>query len=198
MCGRYIPNTEDEIMEIREILSQISIRLSQEEAMGLAGGGEVRPTQMAPVIRCGEAQPYVARMKWGFKKWDNVGQVINARSETACSSRFFGPHTGKGRCIVPAHGYLEWKKEPDGGKTKYIFEGEEPGCLLLAGLCRDAGGGAEFVILTKDADERIADIHDRMPLILAKDAVADWLGGRLPVHGIGHGMLCGVRARKAA
>jgi putative SOS response-associated peptidase YedK len=181
MCGRYIPNTEDEIMEIRQILSEISIRLSKAELEDLAAKGDIYPTQLAPVIMLNSGVPGVEKIKWGFTKWDNKGVIINGRSESVNSSPFFRPYAKANRCIIPAHGYYEWKTFPDQVKAKFEFSKEDKGSIFMAGLYRNTDNKKEFVILTKDANENIRIVHDRMPLMLPQHQVLNWLNGSLPI-----------------
>lgn len=178
MCGRYIPNTEEEIMEIRKILNQISIRLSQTEIDEITKRGEVYPTQSAPIIyKSGDAINF-ENAKWGFEKWDNSGAIINARCETVETNKFFSPYVKTNRCIVPAHGYLEWRKIENNLNVKYTFFNKNKGGLYLAGIYKPTPQ-REFVIITKNANEDIAEIHDRMPLLLRTDQLVDYLTGNL-------------------
>jgi len=177
MCGRYIPNTEEEIMEIREILRAISVRLSQSAVEEIPKKEDVFPTDVVPVILMSNGQPAVEKVKWGFARWDGKGIIINAKSETAANSRFFAPYVNHYRCVIPAHGYYEWKTLPDKKKIKFSFTDEKGGGIFMAGLYRLTNEGKEFVILTKPADENISDIHDRMPVMLTKDQLAAWLDG---------------------
>lgn len=75
------------------------------------------------------------------------------------------------RAVIPAAWFYEW----DRSKQKYTFyrKGREP--LFMAGCCRRYEDGDRFVILTTQANASMQPIHDRMPLILERDEVADWL-----------------------
>jgi putative SOS response-associated peptidase YedK len=188
MCGRYIPNTEEEIMEIREILRAISVRLSQSDnEITPKNDDQVFPTDVVPVILMSNGQPAVQMVKWGFAKWDGKGVIINAKSENAASSRFFAPFINHYRCVIPAHGYYEWKILPDKTKIKFSFTNEQGGGIFMAGLYRVTDEGKEFVILTRQADENITDIHDRMPVMLNKEQLSAWLDGSVKYHLINTG-----------
>jgi putative SOS response-associated peptidase YedK len=178
MCGRYIPNTEEEIMEIRDILSRISIRLSQLDLPEPADEPEVYPTQIAPIIVSSSDEFSLEKAKWGFAKWDNKGTIINAKSETLEVSSFFRAYAGN-RCIIPAHGYYEWETLADRKKIKYTFTDAATNGIFMAGVYRPGPAQKEFVILTKGADENLAFIHDRMPLILKKEQIKPWLCGTM-------------------
>lgn len=111
---------------------------------------------------------------------------FNARSETVAEKPMFRDAFRKGRCLVPAAGFYEWRTE---GSTKYpffIYPVSEDGICSLAGICTlktDPETGEEegsFSILTAPADARMAWIHNsklRMPLILRKEDEAAWLDG---------------------
>ena len=69
MCGRYTVLTEQEIIEIREILQEISMRIVKDEfGEYTERPGEIRPTNQAPVITAGKGGISFESLKWGFKK----------------------------------------------------------------------------------------------------------------------------------
>ena len=107
-------------------------------------------------------------MKWGYSGYGNT--VINARSETAFEKPMFRKSMQERRCLLPASGYYEWRRTPSGGKSKQkyaLYRAGQP-TIFMAGLWREEQGERlpVFVILTKAAGPGIADIHDRMPVIL--------------------------------
>lgn len=181
MCGRYIPNTEDEIMEIRDILSRISIRISQAQLNDLELSSDIYPSQIAPVISLNNGNMKIETSKWGFAKWDNKGIIINAKSETVESSKFFGRFAKNNRCVIPAHGYYEWKIISAKNKQKFEFINNNPSALFMAGLYKQTIDNCEFVILTKKANENLESIHERMPLILKPNQIESWLDGSLNI-----------------
>lgn len=86
----------------------------------------------------------------------------------------------KRRCIVPADGFYEWAKRPD-GKQPYYIHASDGSILAFAGLWErwtrpDNGESIDsFTIITTAANDRMRALHDRMPVILAPDATARWL-----------------------
>jgi putative SOS response-associated peptidase YedK len=116
-------------------------------------------------------------MKWGFSTSDGK-LIINARSETAEEKPMFKSAMANRRCLIPASGYFEWKKDGK-HKTKYAFHRSD-GMLYLAGCYREEKDSPlpTFVILTRNAVGDIIDIHDRMPVIVPKDKIDDWFGGK--------------------
>ncbi len=83
----------------------------------------------------------------------------------------------KGRCLIPATGFYEWQAVV-GAKAKrpWHFRLEDGGPFGFAGL-HVAGPGSEetAAMITTLANARVAPVHERMPVILAPDAEADWL-----------------------
>jgi len=171
--------TEDEIIEIREILKKLSLSLSKDEFLEYdEKGGEVFPTDTAPVITQNDTGIAFESAKWGFKRFDGKGVIINARSETIRTKSTFSKHLETGRCVVPAGEFFEWEKT-DSGKIKHYAKDRDGNLLFMAGLYRDHNNEREFVIITKEASGEIAKIHDRMPVILRTEQLEDWLSGRI-------------------
>ncbi len=167
MCGRFTIFSEDEIEEIREIIQDVSVLLSDEDKSVL--GRDAYPSSKIPVIT---KEKQLKLMEWGFQKWDDENKVIfNARSETVLTSRFFAPHVKAERCLIPAKSYYEWRKLPDKKSEKYRLFSEE-GILFIAGFKRIEKD--EVTMLTRDRAENIAFIHNRMPLILSKETALLW------------------------
>jgi putative SOS response-associated peptidase YedK len=173
MCGRYIANSEDEIMEIREILKQISMRLASDADVP-AALSEIFPTH--EVLFINKAFE-LTRAKFGLEKWDKKGVIINARSENY-ESNYFRQFAGN-RCIIPAHDYYEWQTMPDKKKIKYAFTTESKHGIFMAGIYDK---DSRFAVITKPAEEEIEFIHLRMPVIIRAEQAGDWLGGKLSMR----------------
>ncbi|MCL2377873.1 MAG: SOS response-associated peptidase [Defluviitaleaceae bacterium] len=181
MCGRYSAPAETDIIAICGILHDISLGIINDDFLEyVKTDDEVRPTNHAPVITClGNGTVSLQDMRWGFKKWDGKGgPVINARVETLTTKSMFAPLLKVGRMVVPANEYYEWKNIGR-DKIKYSIKDAGGNALFMAGLYREGDDGREFVIITKDANEGIAEIHKRMPVILHANQIADWLTGKL-------------------
>lgn len=179
MCGRYSALTEDEIIEIREILKKLSLHIVRDEFLEYnEENGEICPTDFAPVIVKNEKGIYFEKLKWGFKKWDDSGVIINARCETIKIRSTFSNLIKSSRCIVPTTGFFEWEKLKK-GKKKHFIKDKKDNILFMAGLYRDTTDGREFVIITKKAFNEMENIHDRMPVILKEEQIEAWLSGKL-------------------
>ena len=151
--------------------------------------GEIFPATNVPVI----LKDGAAIIKWGFPHWKNSGVIINARSETASEKNMFRKPLKERRCVVPSSGFFEWSRSGGsssggsggnlrGGKKKDKFLFQHPGenKLYMAGIVstfRDALGleYSAFVILTTEANDSVAPIHDRMPVILEPDELDMWV-----------------------
>ena len=173
MCGRYF--IDDSLEGFEPLIEALN--------RGKPGGtpavqiktGEIRPTDVAPVIansRARRQRPFL--MRWGFGGRDSH-VVINARSETALSRPMFRDAMLERRCLVPASYYFEWQAQ---GKRRIRHAMTPDGPVMyMAGLYRLEPGEplAAFTILTQKADERIAHIHDRMPVLLPAAWAGEWL-----------------------
>nr|WP_312968731.1 SOS response-associated peptidase family protein [Pseudomonas sp.] len=128
--------------------------------------------------------------RWGYAPHWADGKrppAINARIETAATSRFWGAIWKKGRVIIPADGWYEWKKDPDNPKVKqpYFIRLKGGAPAFFAGIADVPQDGEEraggFAIITAASDEGMVDIHDRRPVVLPPDVAREWLEpGLLP------------------
>ena len=170
MCGRYLIEIDEK--ELKEIIEAAETSADErlDQLSFMFSGGEIFPGNTVPVITA-----YGVRfMTWGFPSiLDNQHPHINARSETAMTSKTFGEAMTARRCIVPASAYFEWKQTGKKRKLKYEFTlpGRTP--LYMAGIYTLNG---QFAILTRDAPPAMTDIHDRMPVIINKSLIDAWLG----------------------
>ncbi|MCL2528647.1 MAG: SOS response-associated peptidase [Defluviitaleaceae bacterium] len=186
MCGRYTVLTEDEIIEVRSIIKDISIRLSRDQLDEIdESKQEVAPADRGPVIICNGETLAFEHAAFGFERWDGKGVIINARAETVKEKAMFKNHIHTGRCVVPASGYFEWKgAENKKKKAKHLIKDKHGNLLFMAGLYRDGSAGREFVIITKNPVGDVAQVHDRMPVILRVDQIELWLSGEMPIDGL--------------
>ncbi|WP_158892469.1 SOS response-associated peptidase [Amycolatopsis anabasis] len=127
-------------------------------------------------------------MRWGlvpfWAKDPSVGnRMINTRSETAKEKPAFRKALARHRCLVPADGWFEWRRD---GKKKDAFymTGPDDASLAFAGIWeswRDPKADADaqplitFSVLTTDAVGQLTDVHHRMPLLMPRDSWATWL-----------------------
>ena len=178
MCGRYWIGDED-----REELREQMARLNRSVPPEAKAQGDIFPGDRPPVLaRARSGGMGCFAMKWGFAL-PGRRDVINARSETAGSTALFRDSFRERRCVLPGGYYFEWERR---GKEKVrhaIWPAGANG-ILLAGLYRLSPDGAQCVVLTRASADGIAFIHDRMPVLLPKEAVRDWLDPGLDAAGI--------------
>jgi len=179
MCGRYSPLTEDEIIKIREIIREVSLRLANDNVTINPLQEEIYPADFAPVITDdGDDAVSFENIQWGFKKWDGKGVIINARVETIEIKSMFKGLLHAGRCVVPANEYFEWARRGN-KKIKHFVKDADGNFLFMAGLYKNTPDGKNYVIITKEAYGPAAEIHDRMPVVLKADQIELWLSGKL-------------------
>jgi len=171
MCGRYYIPEEDAAAELMEIIDQIN---RKHNAGPVIKTGEIAPTDTAPVLannRSLNVTPFA--MKWGYTM-SNGMLVFNARSEEAAEKPLFRDGMAQRRCLVPAAHYYEWEKIGK-QKVKYAIKPTDSEILYMAGIYRIENGTPVFSILTREPANSISFIHDRMPVILPRDMMNDWL-----------------------
>lgn len=176
MCARYELTTPAE-----RVIERFGLKVPPPPENGRSGDewgprpferGEIRPTNLAPVILPGGM---VAALPWGLAvSWQDQ-PLINARAETLDAKPTFRPLLGA-RCLVPATAWFEWRRD---GKSKIktrIATAEAP--FAIAGLISGAGDQRRFAIVTCAPAPAIAHIYDRMPAVLDTAGEAAWLSTR--------------------
>jgi putative SOS response-associated peptidase YedK len=123
-------------------------------------------------------------MRWGLlpqfvKDPKSSPTLINARSEGVTSKPAFRNAFAKRRCLIPADGFYEWTG-PKGKRRPFFLRPREGGLIAIAGLWerwRDKAGQETdtVAILTCPANALVAQLHDRMPVILPTGRFAAWL-----------------------
>lgn len=146
----------------------------------------VAPTQpIAVVLQRGDEGRFVELHRWGLvPAWaDSVSagaRMINARAETVATSSAFRQSFLRRRCIIPADGFYEWHHE-DRTKKPFLIHARDDRPLAFAGLWapwRDQSTGEWLLsaaVVTTAANATVAELHDRMPAILADDEWPLWL-----------------------
>lgn len=171
MCGRYYVPSEEESIEIREIIAEVNRRHAGNPVPDIKTG-EIFPTNVVPIVTSEGAQA----MRWGFARWDGKGVLINSRSEGILDSKIFRKSALESRCLVPAAYYFEWQGQgKEKAKQKIGLSGKK--AMYMAGIYRRETGQEfpVFSIITREASPDIAHIHDRMPVILDGDIAKAWL-----------------------
>src|SRR5215831_17493247 len=174
MCGRYQLLRPEDIAARFETVNGLP---------DLAASNDVRPTQSIPVV---DMERELTLMQWGFvpswaKERPRGAPLINARAEGIETKPTFRKPLRFQRCLIPCSGFYEWQTPASGGKkVKYLFTREDGDFLALAGLydtwkSPDGHNLRSCVIITTTPNEVVAPIHDRMPVILAREDEDAWL-----------------------
>lgn len=172
MCGRYYIAEDDQAEELRQIIDSINRKYNGDGAVKTSG--EIFPSETVPVIATSKAQKIMPfAMEWGYSTADG-NRLINARSETAAQKPTFMDGMLHRRCIIPASWYFEWNRN-EKGKPKYAIGIDQKNVIYMAGIYRFEHDRPVFSILTREPAESIRFIHNRMPVILPREAVRDWL-----------------------
>ncbi len=178
MCGRYAQFTSPE--DLAELFGATL------DIADVSPRYNAAPMQWLPVIRQRPSGERVLQtLRWGLlPSWAKdetiANRLINARAETLAEKPSFRSAYRKRRCIVPADGFYEWAKRPD-GKQPYYIHASDGSILAFAGLWErwtrtDDGDVIDsFTIVTTAANDRMRALHDRMPAILAPEDLARWL-----------------------
>jgi len=166
MCGRYTIFTDADERELFEIIAAANQKYGDSSFRT----GEIFPGDTVPVLTSPSFRE-PSLFTWGFPARSGSRPIINARSETAAEKPMFRDAVISRRCIIPSTGFYEW----DAGKKKYLFTLPGSGMLYMAGLYSFYGGAARYVILTAPANESVAEIHTRMPVVLRRDMLRPWL-----------------------
>lgn len=208
MCGRFAVTTDPALLA--EKIKAIDEATGAESGAG-APNYNVAPTATIATVVTRHSEPddeptrRVRLMRWGLvPPWAKAGPdgapetkgplLINARADKVTTSPAFRGSAKSKRCLVPMDGYYEWRVNPDTGAGKrsrktpfYMFRGDgEP--LFAAGLWsvwKPVKGAAPLLsctIITTDAVGELAEIHDRMPLMLAEADWDAWLNPDAPVN----------------
>jgi putative SOS response-associated peptidase YedK len=178
MCGRYASFLPAEA--IARLFGTVN------PLPNLAPSWNVAPTQDAAVVcrHPGTGQRHLDLLKWGLlpywtKDPTETKRPINARSETASKSPMFGDALARRRCLVPADAFYEWKAVV-GGKQPYAVARQDGQPMAFAGLWEsfrwpDETVTRSFTIMTTAPNAEMAELHDRMPVILEQQDWPDWL-----------------------
>lgn len=165
MCGRYYID-DDMAKEIEKLVRQVDKSLQ----MGHLNK-DIHPTEIAPVLAAGRDGMQMIGKQWGFPGIQKKGVIFNARSETVLEKRMFRESIMHRRIVIPAVWFYEWNSR----KEKVLFFREDRRILYMAGFYKQYEEEDRFVILTTQANASMKETHDRMPLILEREELEDWI-----------------------
>ena len=181
MCGRYsTADTDPTALRERFVVKQGLDMFRR--------APNVKPTQDSTVVIERNGDRALELMRWGLippwaKDATIASKTFNARAETVADKPSFRHAFRRRRCLVPATGFYEWQQA---GKHKvpYQFVIGDGELFAFAGLYEtwhSANGDAvhTYTIITTTANDLVAPVHNRMPVILPREVEAIWLDPRL-------------------
>jgi len=181
MCGRAYETYTDEELAF-QYLNHRPLQLE-----GFRASYNLAPTQQSPVVLVRDGEPTIELFRWGLvpswaKSLEAAAKysLINARGEEIAEKRSYSQPFKRRRCVIPLSGFFEWKR---GGaqKSPFAIHRTDRRILSVAGVWErwQPEGQPDplhtFSIVTTRANTFMADIHDRMPVILAEHEIEHWL-----------------------
>ena len=178
MCGRFSQTTD-----VRTIAQRFGVPRPTAESAAWTPHYNIAPTKTVVVVSDDGAR-YLTEMRWGlipsWAKDPAIGnRMINARAETVATKPAFRVALRKRRCVVVADGFYEWQKQGRGKQPfRIVLKSREP--FGFAGLwdtwtAPEGEAIRTCTIITTETNEVLKPIHDRMPVILTREAEAAWL-----------------------
>lgn len=171
MCGRFaMPWDPDELAD--------RLGVDTDEAVGkVAPSYNIAPDSTIAVIRrTADGRSLLSGARWNLvPAWSPTDRLpyptFNARVETAADKSTFQEAARDGRILIPMLGYYEWTKD----RRPYWFHARDGRILFAAGLFSIWRGVPTCTILTRPAEDHCMLVHDRMPVLIPKNASARWL-----------------------
>lgn len=179
MCGRFALYADYKVILERFDIDQASFGEAEYEH-----SYNIAPSQQVAAVVSDGNKNRLGKLKWGlippWAKDAKIGyKMINARSETAAEKPSYRNAFKKKRCLVVADSFYEWRKE-ETGKTPMLIKMKSGEPFAFAALWEswespEGDTVHSCSILTTKPNEIMASIHDRMPVILSKEAEKIWL-----------------------
>ncbi len=185
MCGRF--GLLHPWTDMFQAYSIISSPLNLPRRFNIAPTQPIVAITGAPAAESGDRRrgTIATLFRWGLvpswaKDISAGAKTINARAETVAEKPSFRAAFRRRRCLIPASGFYEWQSQPKGPKQPFWITAADGGLLTFAGLWESwmSPDGDELqtcTIVTTTANESLAPIHHRMPVILAPADFAAWL-----------------------
>lgn len=184
MCGRYVVLSEPEELARHFAVDRV--------AAAPPASYNVAPTMQVPAVVEADGERSLGPLTWGFVPWFSKNprkppRPINARLESVATNGMFRDALEHRRCVLPADGFFEWQVLPDGSKQPWFIHHPEREPLAFAGIWsswRDRSEAADAsaprlysaaIVTTAAAGPLLPELHDRMPVVLPRDAWDRWL-----------------------
>jgi putative SOS response-associated peptidase YedK len=182
MCGRYSLN--------ERALLRAARHLKIDNIPHVESRYNIAPTTTNPVILNRGGAPVVELLRWGLipswaKDTKSGASMINARCETVDTKPAFRSAFKGWRCLVVTDGFYEWRQDRQPKQPcRYYLPNDEP--MVMAGLWERWQDPAtsqpilSYAIVTTDANPAVAEVHDRMPVVLEPEKWELWLSADTP------------------
>lgn len=177
MCGRYTITVTMEELMVRYFANDSTI-------VHYAPKYNAAPMQQIPAVINTGSSNKLGELRWGlvpsWAKDDKIGsKMINARAESLLEKPSFKRLVSSRRCIIPSDGFYEWKAQGSSKQPMRIVMRDE-GIFSMAGLYdiwMDPEGNrlSTCTIITTTPNDLMAEIHNRMPVILKPEDETEWL-----------------------
>lgn len=180
MCGRFaMPWNPEQVADMLG-LDADGLARSVTPSYNIAPGATI-----AVIRRMPDGRSLLAGARWNLiPAWSPTDRLpyptFNARVESAADRPAFRAAAYSGRILIPMLGYYEW----DADHTPHWFHARDGRMLLAAGLLSIWRGTPTCTILTRQAEDRCALVHDRMPVLIPDTDSARWLDPAREPHAI--------------
>lgn len=168
-----------------ELADQLGLN-ADDNAAEVMPSYNVKPGAIVAAVRADtDGSPTLTGARWSLiPAWSHTDRLayptFNARIESAADKPTFRDAARSGRILIPMLGYYEW----DAHRTPYWFHARDGRMLLAAGLLSIWRGTPTCTILTRQAEDRCALVHDRMPVLIPDTDSARWLDPAREPHAI--------------
>lgn len=180
MCGRYAS-----ARSVEDLASTFGISAAPADTVP-APDWNVAPTKHVAAILKDDGRRRLTTLRWGLVAGRGAGgagrrrMLFNARVETITEKPTFRDAVRSRRCLLPADGWYEWARLPDGRKVPHFLSAADGSVLALAGVwVEDADPEGRpcraTAIVTTDAPADLRHVHDRSPVVLGAESWARWL-----------------------
>ncbi|GDY13285.1 DUF159 family protein [Planctomycetota bacterium] len=175
MCGRFANSETIPVMR--------ATFASEGNEVPWSPSWNITPTRQIPVLIQDQRSRRLGLMRWGWNP-DALGGrlLVNCRGDEAHAKRMFQAPLENRRCLIPATAFYEWRPaaQAKAKPTPFAFAPRAGGLFAIAGLWLpriDADGtrSGAVILMTVPANDVVAPVHDRMPLVIGREQAAAWL-----------------------
>lgn len=185
MCGRYAS-----ARSVDDIAGAFGITTGDIDDELPAPDWNIAPTKTVPAVVARRGRPVLTRLRWGLvPAWSaspsSGATLFNARIETVTEKASFRDAVRRRRCLLPADGWYEWARRPDGRRIPHFLSAADGSLVALAGVWEswsDADGRElrSMAILTGEAPADLSTVHDRAPVVVPPEEWSAWLDPASP------------------